>query len=82
VWNLFKVLGKKRELIQNVYKTIEKALAKLDAQKKRQLLDANSLIQLGQGLKRPEREADYSLSSRSRLCQNVCKSTPLYAFMA
>jgi hypothetical protein len=33
VWNLFKVLGKKRELIQNVYKLIEKTLAKLDAQK-------------------------------------------------
>jgi hypothetical protein len=33
VWNLFKVLGKKRELIQNVYKMIEKTLAKLDAQK-------------------------------------------------
>jgi hypothetical protein len=38
------------------------------------LWDANSLIQLGQGLKRPEREADYSLSSRSRLfriCANL-----------
>jgi hypothetical protein len=33
VWNLFKVLGKKRELIQNVYKLIEKALSKLDNQK-------------------------------------------------
>jgi hypothetical protein len=33
VWNLFKVLGKKRELIQNVYKMIEKTLAVLDAQK-------------------------------------------------
>jgi hypothetical protein len=33
VWNLFKVLGKKCELIQNVYKMTEKALAMLDAQK-------------------------------------------------
>jgi hypothetical protein len=39
VWNLFKVLGKKRELIQNVYKTIEKTLAKLDAQKSKMLHD-------------------------------------------
>lgn len=42
VWNLFKVLGKKRELIQNVYKTIEKTLAKLDAQKKHQEFDADN----------------------------------------
>ncbi|XP_021926288.1 tetratricopeptide repeat protein 39B-like isoform X2 [Zootermopsis nevadensis] len=42
VWNLFKVLGKKRELIQNVYKLIEKALAKLDAQKKHQEFDADN----------------------------------------
>jgi hypothetical protein len=37
VWNLFKVLGKKRELIQNMYKIIEKALAKLDSQKSKLL---------------------------------------------
>lgn len=38
VWNLFKVLGKKLELIQSVYKLIEKTLAKLDAQKSKLLL--------------------------------------------
>jgi hypothetical protein len=37
VWNFFKVLGKKRELIQNMYKIIEKALAKLDAHKRKML---------------------------------------------
>jgi len=37
VWNLFKILGKKRELIQNMYKIIEKALAKLDARKSKML---------------------------------------------
>jgi hypothetical protein len=37
LWNLFKVLGRKRELIQNVFKTIEKALAKLDAQKSKMI---------------------------------------------
>lgn len=37
VWNFFKILGKKRELIQNMYKIIEKALAKLDAYKSKML---------------------------------------------
>lgn len=37
VWNLFKILGKKRELMQNMYKIIEKALAKLDAHKSKML---------------------------------------------
>ncbi|PSN57871.1 Tetratricopeptide repeat protein 39B [Blattella germanica] len=42
VWNLFKVLGKKRELIQTVYKTIEKTLAKLNSQKKPQEFDSDN----------------------------------------
>lgn len=42
VWNLFKVLGKKRELIQNMYKIIEKALAKHYAHKKHQEFDADN----------------------------------------
>lgn len=42
VWNSFKVLGKKCELIQNVYKMTEKTLAMLDAQKKRQEFDADN----------------------------------------
>jgi len=43
VWNFFKILGKKRELIQNMYKIIEKALAKLGTHKKRQEFGADNL---------------------------------------
>ncbi|XP_069693865.1 tetratricopeptide repeat protein 39B-like [Periplaneta americana] len=42
VWNLFKVLGKKRDLIQNMYKIIEKTLNKLDSQKKHQDFEADN----------------------------------------
>jgi hypothetical protein len=46
VWNLFKVLGKKCELIQNVYKMTEKTLAMLDAQKSKMACNSFLLCDL------------------------------------
>nr|CAD7420367.1 unnamed protein product [Timema poppensis] len=42
VWNLFKVLGKKKQLVYNVYKIIEKALLNLNEQEEKTEYDADN----------------------------------------